>query len=387
MFEHMKETISKDIMELQAAGKADARSIKETVVKAVTQSMQNIKDDNKHVREIAKEAVVSTISILKEIGIETRNNVSAAVDGAIEGISRPNREMMQILDMELLKTKYLFQEKKGELAESLQEALDGAKEAAETFSTETKEKVEDAAAKLKLKNAELLGLMEETVRQSVQAILQDGEDVKEYIAAVTQKALRNALEMERLSVQRVKVLTETILLTTIKTAEATGKNITAVTEGVIQGTRQGIVASIETMRLKMTETEDNIKNYAKNDLNRTLEDLEKIEETYIEAINNTANKVDDLAQEVLLISLDEMKRSTSQIKTSLDEFAAYMRKEGVEVTSNARSKVRDAIETAKAAKEEASELAETMIKIAKGAFSGMIDGAKKAMEDKKETEK
>lgn len=118
-----------------------------------------------------------------------------------------------------------------------------------------------------------------------------------------------------------------------------------------------------------------------------MEDLEKIEETYIEAINNTANKVDDLAQEVLLISLDEMKRSTSQIKTSLDEFAAYMRKEGVEVTSNARSKVRDAIETAKAAKEEASELAETMIKIAKGAFSGMIDGAKKAMEDKKETEK
>jgi len=387
MFEHMKETISKDIMELQAAGKADARSIKETVVKAVTQSMQNIKDDNKHVREIAKEAVVSTISILKEIGIETRNNVSAAVDGAIEGIGRQNRKMMQTLDMELLKTKYLFQEKKGELAESLQEALDGAKEAAETFSTETKEKVEDAAAKLKLKNAELLGLMEETVRQSVQAILQDGEDVKEYIAAVTQKALRNALEMERLSVQRVKVLTETILLTTIKTAEATGKNITAVTEGVIQGTRQGIVASIETMRLKMTETEDNIKNYAKNDLNRTLEDLEKIEETYIEAINNTANKVDDLAQEVLLISLDEMKRSTSQIKTSLDEFAAYMRKEGVEVTSNARSKVRDAIETAKAAKEEASELAETMIKIAKGAFSGMIDGAKKAMEDKKETEK
>lgn len=64
-----------------------------------------------------------------------------------------------------------------------------------------------------------------------------------------------------------------------------------------------------------------------------------------------------------------------------------MREEGVEAASNARNKVLDAIETAKSVKQEASELADTMMKIAKGAFTGMIDGAKKAIEDTKETEK
>ena len=229
--------------------------------------------------------------------------------------------------------------------------------------------------------------MEETLRQSIQTTLSEGENVKERIAEITQKVLENALDLERLSAQRVKTLSEVILLTTIKTAEAAGKNITEATQGSILGTRQGIVTSIETMRLKMTETEDKIKKYAKDDLSQTLEDLEKIVEIYIEAISNTANKVDDLAQEALLISLDEMKRSTSQIKASLDELASCMREEGVEATANARNKVLDTIETVKEVKEEASELVETMIKIAKGDFSGMLDGAKKAMEDKKETEK
>ena len=154
MFEHMQETISKDIKELHVVGKADVQSIKGTVEKAVAESMQKLQDDNRHVRELAKEAVTSAILTLKEIGIETRNNVAAAVDGAIEGINRPNREMMQILDKELLKTKYLFQEKKGELAESLQEALHGAKEAADTFTQETKDAIDTSVKALKLKSAE-----------------------------------------------------------------------------------------------------------------------------------------------------------------------------------------------------------------------------------------
>lgn len=387
MFEQMKEAISKGIKELHVAGKSDTQAIEETVKKAVAQSMQTFKEDNKHVREIAKEAVTSAVAILKETGIKTRNNVSAVVDGVIEGIGQPNREMMQTLDMEMLKTKYLFQEKRGELAESLQEALDGAKEASATFTSETKDTIDASVAEIKLKSAELLGLMEEMVRQSVQTTISEGENIKSRIAAITKKTLENALDIERVSAQRVKVLSETILLTTIKTAEATEKNITEVTEGAIKGTREGVITAIEKMRSKTIESENKIINYAKNDLKQTLEDLEKIDEAYIEAINNTANKVDVVAQEVLLISLDEMKRHVSQIKVIIDEVTSYMREEGVEAASNARNKVLDAIETAKSVKQEASELADTMMKIAKGAFTGMIDGAKKAIEDTKETEK
>lgn len=316
MFEQMKEAISKGIKELHVAGKSDTQAIEETVKKAVAQSMQTFKEDNKHVREIAKEAVTSAVAILKETGIKTRNNVSAVVDGVIEGIGQPNREMMQTLDMEMLKTKYLFQEKRGELAESLQEALDGAKEASATFTSETKDTIDASVAEIKLKSAELLGLMEEMVRQSVQTTISEGENIKSRIAAITKKTLENALDIERVSAQRVKVLSETILLTTIKTAEATEKNITEVTEGAIKGTREGVITAIEKMRSKTIESENKIINYAKNDLKQTLEDLEKIDEAYIEAINNTANKVDDVAQEVLLISLDEMKRHVSQIKVT-----------------------------------------------------------------------
>lgn len=387
MHSHVKEAITKSIQDLHAAGKTDAEAIERAVEQAVSEAMQNVEGEREHVRGFAKDAMTGAVSALKTVGAETQENIEGVVEGTLKGIGKSSREMMQNLDMELLRTKYRLEEQKGVLAAALKEAFDGAKDAAETFSGETTDKIKDAATTLKLKNAELLGLMEETVRQSVQSVLLEGKDIRKNVSNITQNAMENALNTGRLSTQRVKALSESVLLAAIETAEATGKNVKETAQGAVDGTKKAIAGSIDATKTKLANAKAQTLDAAKEDLEQTLEDLQFFEEMFIETLSKTADEVGDAAQEVLLVSIDEMKHRSSQIKekaqTATRAILEHLKEERIDFTQKAQKQAR---ETAKLAKEEAADLADKMLKITRGAFSGMIEGAKKALKSDEEKE-
>lgn len=382
MSHHIKDEISKRFQNLYEAGNLSAQEIKEVVNDIAAKVIQNFKGDAEAINDIAKEIIIACVTALNERGCALKENIEAVVNGTIDGMSRSNKQVIKRIDMELLKTKYHLEEQKQELAIFVQEALSGAYGAADNFAKETKNIIQEATKEIKLKNIEMLGLMEETLRQSIQTIIDEGKDVEKSVAKITQNTFENALKTEWLSAQRIKVLSETILTIVIETAEVSEKEIQKVTAGAIEGIQQGIISNIEKLKEKLEDSHEKIRIVTETDLKQTLEDLKSIEDTFIAVLSHLSHKVGDTAWDILMLSITEIKSHTSKIKDTSDATAdiviKYLQEKEKEISHSTKLLAKKAVTVAK---EEATQLSQKMLKVATGAISGMIDGAKKALKE------
>ena len=385
MLDAMKKEISEDIKKAYASGKISAEEVNNIVGNAVSKAIESEKEGAEDINDVAKEAVATTVAELKSTGNERKEYIEAAINGMVSGISKNTEETINNIDMELLKTKYRLQEQKESLAAQLKDALDGAKEAASNFPEEAKEEIEDAVTNTKLKSIEILGLMKETIKHSVKAIIDEGEEVEAEVALITQKATENALNAERLSAQKAKEVSEIVILAAVEAAQEAGTEVRETTQGAIDGVQEGVVNTIKKAKTKLAEAKDKAKDFAEEDMWQTIEDIETMHDAFREALNNTAHKVGDVAEDILLESVDKMQQSASRIKDRADATAEvafdYLTEKGSQLAYSVRDKASD---VAEAAYDETAELAEKMLNITKGAISGMIDGAKKDIKNNKE---
>ena len=383
MLERMKKEISEDIKEIYSAGKMSTGEIKTIVENSVSKVVENSKRGAIDISDIAKEAILITTETLESVGSATKDNIQASVNGTIEGISKKSKESINKIDMELLKTKYKLQEQKDSLATNLKDGLNGAKEAAFTFSDVIKTDIEDAVTNTKLKSIEILGLMKETIKHSIKTVIEEGEDVEEKVAHITKEAVENTLSSGRLSAQKTKEVSQEVILAAIHAAQEAEKDIEKTTKGAINGAKEGVMATVNTAKTKLSEAKNNSIDFAEEEIKQTIENLESIENSFVEALSNTTSKVGNLAKSVIEDSIKEIKTDASQLKDlALDtaEVAIeYLKEKGTQVAYSTKEK---AYEVAQTTKEEIVVLSDKMVKIAKGAFTGMVDGAKKVIDKK-----
>lgn len=383
MLETMKKEISEDIKKAYSVGKVDAQEIKTTVENAVYKVVKSAKHGAVDINEIAKEAVTTVVAELESANSATKEHIEAAVNGTIDGISKNLKDSVNKVDMELLKTKYRLQEQEENLATHLKDGLNGAKEAASNFSDEIKTDLEEAVTDTKLKSVEILGLLQATISQSVKSVIDEGTDVEAKIVHITKEATENALSTGRLSAKKVKEVSEVVILGAIETAQEAGKDVKEVTKGAIEGAKQGVAESVKKTKSKLLEAKNEAVDFVEEDIKQTIEDLEAIEDAFIETLRNIADRVGDIAETVIESSIKEIKEDASQLREiALDaaEVAIdYLKEKGSQVAYSAKEK---ALEVAEITKDEIVVLSEKMVKIGKGAFSGMIDGAKKALDKK-----
>jgi len=385
MLDTMRKEISEDIKKAYVSGKISAEEVNIIVGNAVSKTIKSAKKETIEIGEIAKEAVAATVAELQSEGNMTKEYVEAAVHGTVDGISKNSKDTIDDIDTELLKIKYRLREQKEKLSAHLKDALNGAKEAASNFPEETKKEIEDAVTDTKLKSIEILGLMKETIRHSVKAIIDEKEEVEAEVTRITQKVTENALSAGRLSAQKAKEVSEIVILAAVETAQEAGIEVRETTQGAIEGVQEGVVNTIEKAKTKLIEAKDKAKDFAEEDMWQTIEDIETMNDAFREALSNTAHKVGDVAEDILLESVDRMQQSASRIKDRADATAEvafdYLTEKGSQVAYSARDK---ALDVAEAAYDETAELAEKMLNITKGAISGMIDGAKKDIKNNKE---
>ena len=380
MLESMKKEISEDIKKVYESGKMTNAEIKTVVENAVSKVIDNSKDGLLEINEIAKTAVIATISELKSADGANRAHIQAMVDGIVHGMSKKSKESIDKIDIELLKTKYRLQEEKERLNLQLKDTLDGAKEAALDFSQEIKSDIEDVVTETKLKSIEALGLMREIIRHSVKTIIDEGVDVEEKITQVTKEAVDNALNAGKLSAQKAKEVSQEAILAAIQTAEEAQKDIEKTTKSAVSGAKQSIIQIVDKTKASFKEAGEMTVDLMEEDVRHTLEDLQIMEEFFVEALGNVANRVDETANKVLQESIREIKKTNTQMKESVEEAAdealQYLKEKGSSFAYATKEKAK---EIAEDVKEEVVVLSERMLAVTKGALSGMIDGAKKAM--------
>jgi phage-related tail protein len=135
----------------------------------------------------------------------------------------------------------------------------------------------------------------------------------------------------------------------------------------------------------MSATGDKAKTYMREDIVRTKEDLESIEELFIEAVRRTARRSGEVGKEVLNDLADRARETTSDLKVKAAQAAETATGRLKEFSKDAAGKAADLTgKAARATAEEAKELSKRSFDIAKGALSGMWKGAKEALKKGKE---
>lgn len=378
MLETMKSEISEGIKKAYASGSIKVEEIENIVSIAVSKVAQSAKNEAIDNNNIAKEAIQTAVAELKSIASIKKAQMEAVINGTINGISKDTRELISNIDMELLKTKYRLQEQEDILSVHLKEVLAGAKEAAAIFSDDTQSALEDIVTETKLKSIEALGLMQDTIKHSVHATINEGKDIEARVEHIVRKAVENALDAGRLSAQKVKEVSQTVILAAIEAAEESGKKVKETTKGAIKGAMNAVTSSIEKSKLKLQKLEKTTEGIIEEDYKQTVETLEAMNGSFIEALSNIANRVEKSARNILQKSIAEMKEYGSIIEKNSKEKVSmaigYLKEKGSVATHAATETTKN---IAKTAKEEINDLSEKMITIAKGTVSGVVKTTKK----------
>jgi hypothetical protein len=88
----VKERIAQDLEQVKEKGNARTARIREIVKTAVTDAVNEIKDGSGEIRTIATDAVTAVIESFKNNGKQAKDEVMAAMEGAIAGVSDSNRK-------------------------------------------------------------------------------------------------------------------------------------------------------------------------------------------------------------------------------------------------------------------------------------------------------
>jgi len=374
----MQDRITEELKKVKETGAITSEKIYEIVRQAVSDAVAEGKGGAEEIRPIVKDALSASVEGLKAVEADVTDNLKASLEGALDGVRSRKNQTIDAVGKELCDLEKKLVAEKAELAQSVRDAFLGAKEASETFSDEVRTRIESVSTDIKLDSAELLGLTRETVKEAVKQAIKAGNDVKETVTHITGEATEKALKEGHFRADRVKEIVEKVISGAVEAAEEMGQEVKIVAQGAFAGTQKGIAAVVESVS-------DTSKEFLHDDLARTKEDLETIEELFTETVLRVARNSADTAKNILTELVEHTGKTTSVLREktgqAAGEIAEKLKETGKDVT---HTTVEAAGKVTSVIAEEALELGKRSVDIATGAISGMLQGAKDAFDKGKE---
>jgi len=377
MLQEMKSKLTDSFNKARDNAELTAQQVYDITRETTVEAIQNFNDGAKDLRAIAKATVHSSVEALLEAEEATKEKVSAALQGAFDGIKEIELQLVDNTQKEFNQAKIKLLDEEAKFTNVINDALDGAKEAANYFNDEVKADIETALNDTKLKSTELLGLTKETVKEAVRKAIETEADIEQTIETITRDATNKAMQEASFTAERVSRVSETVLLASVEAAEELGRSVSETANAAVEGVRHGLNDSMEFAYHSLGDIEHGAKEFAINDLKQTKDDLEIVGDLFVETLRKVADKSGAVASEALHELADDAKKTGSSLQEkalissrSIAEQLKALGSEALEKTEHVSS------HTAHALAEEAKELSERMLAVAKGASRGLWEGAK-----------
>jgi ElaB/YqjD/DUF883 family membrane-anchored ribosome-binding protein len=372
----IKGRISEELRMAKETGRITSEKICEIVKEAVSDVMAEGKGGAQEIRPIVKEAMSAAVEGLRAAEIDAAENVRAAVEGVVEGVRSHTEQNVNIVRKKICELETELETEKAQLAQSVRDGLEGAKDAGETFSEDIRTQIEAISTDIKLNSAELLGLTRESVKEAVKQAIKTGKNVEEIVTHITRDATEKALKEGRFRANRLKEIVEKVLSGAVEAAEESGKEVKEVAYGAFEGVQKGVGSAMESIGNKT-------RAFIHDDLARTKEDLETIDELFLETVDRVAKRSGETAKEVLTGLVEQAEKTTVGLRKKIGYALETLRtagKDTAKTTTEAAGKV------TRVMAEEAMEIGKRSAEVAKGAISGMWKGAKDALQKRNENQ-
>jgi len=149
--------------------------------------------------------------------------------------------------------------------------------------------------------------------------------------------------------------------------------------------KKALLQKIEKEKAYLEEVKNDTKAFVEEDVRQTIDDLELVEDAFmeeLEELSRTADMLSGAAMEAISEEINAIKAQIPEMKEKAQEVVKeaieILKEKGQEAAYSAKEKGHKILESMK---HEVEELSWRMVKVAKGALSGMVEGAKKALKD------
>lgn len=167
LVEQIREQIKSELSQAKAAGQLRSEKIREIVKTALSQTKSQIatelKAGSKDIRTIIKDTISAVSESLQEKGSEIKEEVTAAIEGAIEGFSSRRREDIAKNRAEVKQLQGKIDSEEEELQKEIDRLLIDVEEAGKDSSPKLKESI--ASAVNNFKNSEEFALLKKRYAQ------------------------------------------------------------------------------------------------------------------------------------------------------------------------------------------------------------------------------
>lgn len=190
--------------------------------------------------------------------------------------------------------------------------------------------------KTKYKFQEKEDVLSMKLKDGIDNAIKTQEEIYEEIVKIVKISTENALEKAKLNAKKIKEVSEITILTVIETAQKNKNDIDKTIKSAIDGLKEGIISSIEKTKIEVINAKEKSNTFIEEEIKEIISDLESLDNSFKESLLNVANKVNNITEE-------SIRKNIAEIKDSSEKTISEVRE------------------------------------IAKGAISGMINGAKDAM--------
>ncbi len=286
--------------------------------------IQRLKDDKKRQQRIA-ELFEQYCKILDNENIKNSANISAIIHGLISAINFDKEEFLYktIYEIEELKKSSIKQKK------DIQNSISGTYNALEkhinSLPKEMREVSLEALNDTKLSALEMLGILSETTQEALLTTLEKQSDIEDTTKQITKNLTFQAINDGAFSKKRIIDIAGTILESSLELANENLAFSKELVQGSVQGTKEGILKSIDKFKNDIKFAPDDDEILVEN-LELVKNELPHIEDDYIEMLKQHSQKYDGRAKQILdeIIerydsSVEKVKRATTEAKEVISQ--------------------------------------------------------------------
>ncbi|MGD2183060.1 histidine kinase [Lusitaniella coriacea] len=163
MADSNREKIIADLQKVKEEGQLRSQRIREIVQSSVEQAVSELKEGQKEIRSVVKDSLGATLEVLQERGGEIKDDISAAIAGAVEGVSRGKRRAIAETSSQIQQLQNQLEVEEAEVSQE----IDGVLEDIEQTSQDRPEQVKEAVASAvqTAKDSEEVALMQKRYAQ------------------------------------------------------------------------------------------------------------------------------------------------------------------------------------------------------------------------------
>ncbi len=348
----------------------------ENLERLVLDTLNNSKENRD---EFSKEIFILTINKLKNSKTLNKEYIKAVIDAIIKANTKNLIETIEKLNEEKRKILNDLEKKQDEYTQRINSILENIRM---IFVEEEniKKEIEESINELTSQNERAVFEMQKSIKNDIKKAVEENKNLSNELKKTVNENIKKALENSELTISQSKEIFKKAILSVKEVSEELNLDVKKNLEVAIKSAEDYVLMQINELKNYLDESKKDIKDVFQKDVQKTLENLEIIYIGMIEAIGEFSQKSEKFIQE----ELDDMKKKIAEIKNEVTEILIQkieiLKEESEEALKKARERTKILTDEMK---QKLENLSGKIAKVTKGAINGMIEGAKKALEEEK----